>query len=424
MKKIFGKIIYLQAATCCFMYFIFFALSPLQGEDYGLTKRFTNEDLVERFTYAFHKSAFQIEHWNARLGEQLSIFSLSMPSVFFYFVALLSFFCVCILMQNLIEQQRLSLLNWCMFFLLFIALWPGMELFTWRTVITGYTVPMIISLLVCSKFMTHDRRQVLLDNKMQLSIYCVLSFLAGLSFENVPVALIFFLVFVIIFDKKIFTRLALVPAFCLVGWFILMLAPSTAIRKNTYDGWYNVGVPFLDKIKIRALDVISVFIDTSLALFLISLTALVYLFVNGKMKKELLILILSSLMVVGSMVMSPYTEPRSFMFSWCVMLAVVGVALKDIRFNGYKSFLIMSFVGFFAIATMLKCISDAYIFNYQLVDRQVKIESQLNTDSCKTGIKIYPVRTHFDYRYINNRDEWFYQNAEQVSDYYDCKIIK
>jgi len=52
------------------------------------------------------------------------------------------------------------------------------------------------------------------------------------------------------------------------------------------------------------------------------------------------------------------------------------------------------------------------------------IESRLNSSECASGIKVDLVRGFGEYRYVNNRDEWYYYNLPQVSEYYGCKIVK
>ncbi|WP_208526137.1 hypothetical protein, partial [Escherichia coli] len=74
-----------------FIFFITFTNSPLQGEDFGLSRYFTSQGVIDRLIWAFYKSVNQITTWNARLGEQIAIYALSMPDLFFIFMASLSF---------------------------------------------------------------------------------------------------------------------------------------------------------------------------------------------------------------------------------------------------------------------------------------------------------------------------------------------
>ncbi|MBO2915920.1 hypothetical protein J5H46_23375, partial [Enterobacter sichuanensis] len=86
-----NRCIYIVAGILTSIYAITFSTFPLAGEDFALTKRFINQDLITRITYSIERSSRQIEMWNARLGEQLAIFNLSMPPTFFIFVSIICF---------------------------------------------------------------------------------------------------------------------------------------------------------------------------------------------------------------------------------------------------------------------------------------------------------------------------------------------
>lgn len=423
MRGIFRTIIFIQAIIVSCIYAITFHFSPLYGEDYGLTRRFTTEGVIDRLVWAAGKSANQIEGWNARLGEQLSIFSLSMPSYFFYIIAMVSVAILCYVIATLLYDVDNKLNAFAVSILLTFLFWPGFELFLWRTVITGYTVPMTVTLTVISKFMTAQRRNALISSKLKLSGYCFLALLSGLSFENVPVATVFFLLGVLLLSKQLLSRLTLIPLFTLIGWVILIIAPSTSHRRALYNKWYHHDVSFIDGIKERVFDVISVFSHTSLVLFIASIISLVYLYYQRKVFKEHDLLLIAALLVVGSMVASPYTEPRSFMFSWCVMLAfVVSAARQYMVSNKYGSLalILLGVLAIFVIHTVYK-VNREY---FDLINaRSISVESQLDGPACKTGIKINLVDGFKDYRYLNNRDEWYYYNLPDVSKYYGCKIV-
>src|SRR5438034_9496279 len=61
------------------LFAVTFSISPLNGEDYGLSRLDLGQPLLDRLSWITQKSAYQWLHWNARLGEQLSIFWLTMP---------------------------------------------------------------------------------------------------------------------------------------------------------------------------------------------------------------------------------------------------------------------------------------------------------------------------------------------------------
>ncbi|WP_312209181.1 DUF6056 family protein [Pseudescherichia sp.] len=423
MSKTLRALIFMQAAIVFCIYAATFHFSPLNGEDYGLTKRFVNESLNERIAWATSRSLLQIQGWNARLGEQLSIFSLSMPDYFFFIIAIASVAALCYLLATLLYDDNDKLIAFTISILITFLMWPGFELFLWRTVITGYTVPMIITLVIVKKFMTEQRRNKLYSSKFLLSAYCVLAFLSGLSFENVPVATILFLLCVLFSSKQVVSRLLLIPLSTLIGWGALMIAPSTIYRRMKYHEWYHQNISFFDGIKNRTVDVVSIFAQTSGVLFVVALIAFAYLLYKKDIRKEHCFLIVSAALVVGSMIASPYTEPRSYMFAWCVMLAfVISVIQKNTGVRNYYAFALL-IIGVFSVYTCLTVYKVNHKYYTIMQERSLRIESQLNSQACKQGIKVNLIKGFKKYRYLNNRDEWYYYNLPKVSEYYGCKIV-
>jgi len=140
-------------------------------------------------------------------------------------------------------------------------------------------------------------------------------------------------------------------------------------------------------------------------------------------QKEHCFLVVSAILVVGSMIASPYTEPRSYMFAWCVMLAFIIHAIQKNmnprNYSGYALFI----VGIFSIYTSLTVYNVNHKFYNIMQERSLKIESQIDSQACKQGIKVSLIEGFKKYRYLNNRDEWYYYNLPQISKYYGCKIV-
>lgn len=424
MKAILRSVISIQAIAIACLYVLSFMYSPLNGEDYGLTKRFTTESITERLSWAFERSVHQIDSWNARLGEQLSIFTLSLPDYTFLLVAVISITILCYVISTLLFDDGRKASSLVLGVIFVFLLWPGFELFTWRTVITGYTVPMLLTLAVIRKFMTPSRRAMLIDNRIQMVLYCFAGFLSGLSFENVPVASIFFLVATLVMNKQLKTWLSLVPASVLTGWIFLVTAPSTTFRRIKYHEWYHKDIPFFDGIQGRVIDVVSVFAQTSTIVFIAAILALAYLYHKKLVFKEHDLLLISSVLVVGSMVASPYTEARSFMFAWCVMIAFVVAAVKTLLDTDWRYNFAIIAVAFIALYVSKELYHQTREFYEPMHSRESLVEERLKSSECGSGIKVGIVKGFDDYRYVNNRDEWYYYNLPLVSEYYGCKIIK
>ncbi|ENF3154027.1 hypothetical protein ABQ642_000589 [Escherichia coli] len=403
-----------------FIFFITFTNSPLQGEDFGLSRYFTSQGVIDRLIWAFYKSVNQITTWNARLGEQIAIYALSMPDLFFIFMASLSFLILPYVILKLCSDD-VTYYKYSVFLLCMFAFWPGMELFFWRTVVAGYTIPMIITIFVCHYFININRIYSIRKSKY-FWLVPALGFLTGLSFENVPVATVFFMTSVLFLKRKLFSRLSLIPLFTFLGWFVLILAPSTRYRSHMYNQWYHHGNSLLYRIPERTLDVINVFFSTTWLLFYCSVAAVIFLARRRLMKLEHWLLIASAAMVSGTMIASPYTEARSFMFSWCVMISFIAYAILNIK-NKMASIITSILIAVMSLSVGYKTYSENISYNEMVRKRSDYIESLLNTDYCKIGIKIDLIKNKYDYRYVNNRDEWFYRNTTHLKEYYGCEFI-
>lgn len=411
--------------SLCSFSFIVIAISiyPMAGEDFALTKTFNNASIIDRLSFSFDRSAYQIEHWNARLGEQLAIFSLSMPGWFSIGLSILSLMLIIYLITLIAGVKKPYAFNVCTLFSIFITLWPGFELFTWRTVVSGYTIPMCITLFVIYAFSSMDILSKVKKNNTLFYTLILASFLSGLSFENVPVALVFFMIASLVINKNIFSKLLILPITCFTGWLALILAPSTSYRVSVYNSMYNITKKDTSYYIDRALDVISTFANTSLTLFTISFFCLIHLAYKKELTKEIIALLVASVMVTGSMAASPYTEPRSFMLAWCVMLIVVFKSVYIIKkdYMLYKPVFLLSIISLVTAGYVLRNIYDYSII---LADREHLITMGYGKDDCKRGIKLNRAITNYDYRYVNNRDGWYFNNLGKVSLYYNCKLYK
>src|SRR5688572_27539073 len=222
---------------------IIFAVSPMNGEDYALTKLFTDASLLDRVTWAIEKSIDQSTHWNARLGEQFSIFWLSMPGALFAIanlIAISSFVFLIALFATPQDKWRRNTLIVTSFLAITACflLWPRLEVFFWRTTAAGYLQPLVLTLLFLLPFYSLPSCRFFLGSWRGSVIFFVLGLLCGLSFENIPPALLPYMVLITyrhLTEKTDFSaRLGMATLFYFLGWVLLMIAPSTAARTAYY----------------------------------------------------------------------------------------------------------------------------------------------------------------------------------------------
>ena len=399
--------------------------APLAGEDYGLTKLFHDESLLARIHYAIDRSHTQIITWNARLGEQLTILELSLPNWISLTLYSVSFIALSAAIGHLFCNKRRY--DWkktaCYSASLTFLLWPGMEVFFWKTASSGYLQPMILTLVAAIPYSTKNTLNVLQQNRYKYFGYLLICYLAGCSFENVPFALSISLLTLCVWQKRmgVFNY---IPIFSLIaGWLTLISAHSTSVRRDFYSNAYpqnsNHLIHYLDRIK----DVVSTFFNTSLAIFVLSIISLAYLKKIGLLTKYHLCLVMASVLVVGSMIASPYTEARSFLFAWCIMFSISCYALSIIveRYGLHK---LTTPILFISVCFGLYTLSIYSSYSNKMSERNSSIINSLGTDTCKKGYKINLISTDYPYRYINNRDEWFFYNAKSVGlYYYNCSLL-
>ena len=399
--------------------------APLAGEDYGLTKLFHDESILSRIYYAIDRSHTQIITWNARLGEQLTILELSLPNWMSLTLYSSSFIAFTLTIGKLFCNKRKfdwKLTTGFTASLTFL-LWPGMEVFFWKTANSGYLQPMILTLIAAIPYSDKKTLNVLKKNRFKYLGYLLICYLAGCSFENVPFALSASLLMLCVWQQRrgLYNYLPILSL--IAGWLTLITAHSTSIRRGFYSNAYPQNGSNLSHYLDRIKDVASTFFNTSLILFIISIISLAYLKKIGLLTKYHICLVVASVLVVGSMIASPYTEARSFLFAWCVMFSISCYALAIfIERNNLHTYttplLLMSL--FFGLYTLSIYSSYATKLN----ERNSDIISALGSEACKKGYKINLINTSYPYRYINNRDEWFFYNANSVgSYYYNCKLI-
>lgn len=414
------------AATTVILYVIVFTVSPMSGEDFALTRQFGSEGFIDRMLWVIDRSVVQSSEWNARLGEQLAIFWRSMPKVFFTLAAtaaflLLVFFCATLItgIWNLFVQLAVSIA-------LIFALWPGMEVFFWGTANAGYLQPMLL-LLACMYFYRDEAAL----SRVRRSGYraagiAILAFFGGLSFENAPVAVVAYMGLSLFFQGRALVSFrTLAPIVSMVlGWLLLLSAPSTALRSEHYKVARGIDGLSFDYLVARAVDVIAVFSTTALPLLGAALISAVYLFVGRRYRLQLCLMLFTSALVVASMAAAPYTEPRAFLLAWALLFAVTMAGLFELlrrhRLPTYLLVVVCALGLYFPLAAHAEYVDYASVSNA----REAYIVQEVDDNECNNGVTVNEITKQYPYKYLNNRDSWYAANdTGYVSDYYHCKVI-
>ncbi|KAF0813635.1 hypothetical protein IGB42_01986 [Andreprevotia sp. IGB-42] len=406
------------------LYAAIFAISPLNGEDYALTRQFGDEGILSRLVWIAERSQAQISTWNARLGEQLAIFWLSLPGSWFLIAAVLTFLLLNLLVCGLYGRKALlekTAISICIIF----ALWPGYEVFFWRTVHAGYLQPVMISLLCLFFYRDDEAIASFVASKARLALVSIVALLAGLSFENTAVGiLIYMLVSFWWLKNKRANLLALLPMAALTaGWLLLITAPSTAVRRAYYLKSIGVGSTDLVYYLGRLYNVQGRFFSTTSPLFIAALIAGVFLWRRVDDRKRFFLMLLPALLVSGSVVAAPYTEARAFLLAWAIMLGLVveGIyqALQQYPRARIPALLLFTLGLAFPLHTYPLYVDFASKVNA----RDAAIKQLAGTPACARQTTFALIRDDYRYKYLNNRDVWVRDTPEFMRAYYRCDVV-
>lgn len=406
-------------------YVVIFTISPLNGEDFALGKRFVNESFSVRLESIFGHSLHQIKNWNARLGEQLAIFWLGWPRLYFTLAATAAFIAFNFFMATIASDDTKRLEKTALSVAFIFALWPGMELFFWSTANAGYLQPLVL-FLVCIYFYRNERAVSRLNQSAGLvGVVCFTAFFAGLSFETVPLAVLAYMSLTLFFCKeKLITLKTVLPlAAMALGWALLITAPSTYIRRAYYAAAYKTNGYSADYLLVRLNDVVDVFYTTTTPLLVTYSIATIYLARRKELRKPLFFFLITGILTILSVSAAPYTEPRAFSLAWALMYMVTLAGLFDLVAQHWLAKLLVVPV----LVGILYFPFNAYFlysqFAGEMNDRDAVIRYKVDAGECSQGITVKSITTKYQYRYLLNRDEWYKNTADQVGHYYNCKII-
>ena len=420
-SRLFFAIAFLTLVT----YAVIFTISPLNGEDFALTKSFANESIAQRLEFIVGKSIIQINTWNARFGEQLAIFWLSWPRLYFTLAAAMTFTVFNFLLATTASDGTRRLEKTAISIAVIFALWPGMELFFWSTANAGYLQPLVL-FLVCIYFYRNEQAVSQLNQSLaRVCLVSVVALFAGLSFETVPIAVLAYLALTLFFCKeKLITWRTSAPLVAMAtGWAVLVAAPSTFLRRAYYANVYKTDGYSVEYLLTRAADVLDVFQRTTKPLFIFYVVASFYLARRRELRKPLFFFFVTSMLTIFSISAAPYTEPRAFSLAWALMFMVVLAALFELMKCYKKVRLVLPLVLVGMLYFPFKTYSLYSRFASEMNARDAMIRSRISAGECKQGITVKPITTQYKYRYLLNRDEWYKASGNQVGVYYDCKVI-
>ena len=411
------------------LFAVTFSISPLNGEDYGLSRLDLGQPLLDRLSWITQKSAYQWLHWNARLGEQLSIFWLTMPKSAFdaanSFVLATFFWLIATLARGVARIDYKSITLWSITAIVCTLLWPSLDYFFWRTIASGYLQTMAITVFVVCIVGIEELNQRFYSSRYLGPLAVLLAFLAGMSFENLPPVLVAYVAIWHYFGvpevnrRCRFASDAGVCAALLTGWIVLLAAPSTWQRRAYYYEAFHVQ-PGLNNDLQRIADVIQKFFGSSWMLFLVSLVSLAILIKTQgcRRNRDMLCLSAAAILCVGSVVPAPYTEARAFGFAWIVMIIPCVRVLAR-----YGNRLLYGAAAIAAVSALAYTLHAYLDFHMRVAERDSYIRANLGKPACAEGLPITLIPSHVSQGILNNREEWVSSSLVQVSIFYGCKLV-
>lgn len=416
---------------------LIFSVSPMNGEDYALTKQFNDASFFERASWAIQRSIQQSTHWNARLGEQLAIFWLAMPKVWFSIANLISIFLLSFILSLFATPEKKwsrnnLMLSSLLVIIAFFLLWPRLEIFFWRTASAGYLQPLVMTLLLLLPFYSLRACRLLLSTWPSTTIFVLLGLLCGLSFENVPPALLPYMAFItyLHFKKKteFRTQLGLIVLIYLVGWALLMTAPSTHARTAYYITALNIPAASLGYFFHQSLAVLLAFVATSTPLLVTLFTVLLINFYlktgSWRQPARFYLLLVPAALCIASVVKAPYIEPRAFTLAWTILIIVIVRLTYELLQQLPERLAQVAIIclGISSVGIAGQVLADYLDYSRKVSWRTDFIMEKQNSNECKDGLTIQIIKNNSDIRILNNREDWVAGSLHQVSNYFNCKL--
>ncbi|EFQ61924.1 hypothetical protein PFWH6_4326 [Pseudomonas fluorescens WH6] len=415
-----------------------FSISPMNGEDYALSRIFENVSLFDRFDWALGKSTHQIQHWNARFGEQLSIFWLAMPKAWFS-IATILFISLFTFLLALIStpQEKWNTESLVLSSMLAIAtcflLWPRLEMFFWQTATAGYLQPMALTLILILPFHSSGVCKRLLSSWSGTLAFVVLALICGVSFENVPPSLIPYMVCVAYTnhkkDKTFSLKISLIILAYLISWTCLMLAPSTKFRTAYYIEALHIPAPSLNYYFWQAIAIIQAFFSSS-AKLLITLIAILAFATYLKIKIwnqpiKFYLLLIPAALCVASVIKAPYIEPRAFFLTWVILIIFIVRCFYEVvaTISNRSAVIAIVGLGLASIGMGAQVFSEYLEYARKVSLRAEFIMTNQGTHECQEGLSIELIPVRNDIRILNNREEWVASSLTQVSKYFNCQLV-
>lgn len=308
---------------------------------------------------------------------------------------------------------------------LIFAVWPRMETFFWSTAAAGYLQPILLCLFLVRMYATSESVWALHRSRSQWMWLSAASFLAGLSFENIPLAIAPFLIGSLCIEgRRAISHRTVSPIVALLaGWLTLVLAASTGQRQAYYAGVLGHHELTLGVLLSRLPHTVDVFFSSARVLTVLALVCLVLIWRHSRERRRLAMLAGLVLLVALSVVAAPYIEPRAFILAWAVMFSLCVTAITQAALRFRRG------VALYAVAALLMLGFPLMALGYYQQLRMdsgipdARIRQARSTPECTAGVPVTLTDRWYPRRLVSPRNDWYRANPEQAGAYYGCEIL-
>ena len=338
----------------------------------NLLNTITNEDFDlyvkgQSFSAVFEACKGQYLHWNARIGDVLSLILSTLPTIVFDIInslTILALIFTIFYIASLFSDKKISLfgkLNSVTFIFLgfiFFIQKPG-EIFLWRTGSANYLYPGLFSFLYIIPFLYYILKKEDLFERIKNSIlkitsillYIIVGIVVAHGNENIsPTMLLFFIltiIYIFIKERKFKVWMILSTTLFLIGMYLLIFGPSTTYRIKFYASVYHItsSPPMLLLMNFNKTSMM--FLDYNKWLLFISVS--LFFFVSEKKKYSFVFLmfLLTSFLTAIILAAAPYQEPRAFFAT--IILMMVPVVFGFLELSSRAGLVLLFLLLFFVM---------------------------------------------------------------------------
>lgn len=440
--------------------FIFFVTininTPMMGEDFALISFYPNYEpssMGEYINLIINRIIQQASSWNIRIGEQISIIFCSVDKVYYYIGNTIISMLYVLLIPIYAFGRRLNLnkkydvISIVMSFSLIILFQPVLgEIFFWRTGSSNYLWAVSILLIFTLPLrLVIDNKNIFKNKKVFILLHTFLGFFAGLTNENTVITFIIIYLCIIIYRirKKQEIYLWIWSSFASLGmgFLVMIFAPSTAIRMQTYKKMFGIEHVTIKDYIYRAVNIIHrFFTENSSLVSILFIILIIYITLNYKkikseiQKKEFKVykiasinigLLLASSLSAGALIGAPYVETRAFfLIDFFMMGCIIYFSIQLI--NGKNKFVrnimysLLAILIVFTIKENIKIFNTYNDYNEFVTNNYITIQEAKRDN--EENVKILP----YDYvnnRILNTREDYLQSNLKYLEGYFGIKVI-